>query len=152
MSGIGGTIVDNPSMRKEKDELAGKFRFGKTILVTDLNYKCYSNSRGTTNIQYGLDDLGFVVTVIDINSFKSVTRAQKFLDAVEHLIKGVMPDIATEENVRRGDPKRRQDGDKTDLCIALQGPKVSWYPIRHSGRRHGLSRHPEELWNHGHNR
>ena len=38
MSGIGGTIVDKPSMRKEKDELAGKFRFGKTILVTDLNY------------------------------------------------------------------------------------------------------------------
>ena len=86
-------------MRKEKDELAGKFRFGKTILVTDLNYKCHSNSRGTTNIQYGLDELGYVVTVIDINSFKSVTRAQKFLDAVEHLIKGVMPDIATEENV-----------------------------------------------------
>ena len=25
--------------------------------------------------------------------------AQKFLDAVEHLIKGVMPDIAAEENV-----------------------------------------------------
>ena len=99
MSGIGGTIVDKPSVRKEKDELAGKFRFGKTILITDLNYKCHSNSRGTTNIQYGLDELGYVITVIDINSFKSVTRAQKFLDAVEHLIKGVMPDIATEENV-----------------------------------------------------
>ena len=39
MSGIGGTIVDKPMVRKEKDELAGKFRFGKTILVTDLNYK-----------------------------------------------------------------------------------------------------------------
>ena len=99
MSGIGGTIVDNPSVRKEKDVLAGKFRFGKTILITDLNYKCYSSSRGMTNIQYGLDELGYAVTVIDINSFKSVTRAQKFLDAVEHLIKGVMPDIAAEENV-----------------------------------------------------
>ncbi|CAL1167305.1 unnamed protein product [Cladocopium goreaui] len=43
--------------------------------------------------------MGYVVTVIDINSFKSVTRAQKFLDAVGHLIKGVMPDIAAEENV-----------------------------------------------------
>ena len=99
MSGIGGTIVDNPSMRKQTDELAGKFRFGKTILITDLNYKCQSNSRGTTNIQYGLDEMGYVVTLIDINSFKSVTRAQKFLDAVEHLIKVVLPDIATEENV-----------------------------------------------------
>ena len=98
-SGIGGTIVDKPLVRKEKDELAGKFRFGKTILITDLNYKCQSNARGTTNIQYGLDELGYVVTVIDINSFKSVTRAQKFIDAVEHLTKTVMPDIATEENV-----------------------------------------------------
>ncbi|CAL1137578.1 unnamed protein product [Cladocopium goreaui] len=85
--------------KREKDELAGKFRFGKTILITDLNYRCQSHSRGTTNIQYGLDELGYVVTVIDINSFKSVTRAQKFLDAVEHLIKDVMPDIAAEENM-----------------------------------------------------
>ena len=36
MSGIGGTIVERPSVRKEKDVLAGKFRFGKTILITDL--------------------------------------------------------------------------------------------------------------------
>ncbi|CAL1145766.1 unnamed protein product [Cladocopium goreaui] len=43
--------------------------------------------------------MGYVVTVIDINSFKSVTRAQKFLDAVEHLIKSVMPNITAEENV-----------------------------------------------------
>ena len=94
-----GAIVDSPSVRKQTDELAGKFRFGKTILITDLNYKCQSNSRGTTNIQYGLDEMGYVVTLIDINSFKSVTRAQKFLDAVEHLNKVVLPDIATEENV-----------------------------------------------------
>ena len=86
-------------MRKEKDELAGKFRFGKTILVTDLVYKCDSNAKGTTNIQYGLDELGYTATVIDINSFRSVTRAQKFLDAVDHLKKDVMPDLAAEENV-----------------------------------------------------
>ena len=84
MSGIGGTIVEKPSVRKETDELAGKFRFGKTILITDLVYKCDSNARGTTNVQYGLDEMGYATTVIDINSFKSVTRAQKFLDAIDH--------------------------------------------------------------------
>jgi hypothetical protein len=26
-----------------------------------------------TNIQYGLDEMGYAITVIDINSFKSVT-------------------------------------------------------------------------------
>ena len=84
-SGIGGTIVEKPMIRKDTDELAGKFRFGKTFLITDLVYKCKSNASGTTNIQYGLDEMGYAVTVIDINSFKSVTRAQKFLDAVDHL-------------------------------------------------------------------
>ena len=87
-SGIGGTIVEEPMVRKEKDELAGKFRFGKTILITDLVYKCNSNARGMTNIQYGLDEMGlrcYTHRLIDINSFKSVTRAQIFLDAVDHL-------------------------------------------------------------------
>ena len=98
-SGIGGTIVERPMVRKENDELAGKFRFGKTILITDLVCKCNSNARGMTNIQYGLDEMGYAVTVIDINSFKSVTRAQKFLDAVDHLKRNVMPDVASEENV-----------------------------------------------------
>ena len=99
MSGIGVTIVEKPLVRKETDELAGKFRFGKTILITDLVYKCNSNARGMTNIQYGLDEMGYAVTVIDINSFKSVTRAQEFLDAVDHLKRNVMPDVASEENV-----------------------------------------------------
>ena len=99
MSGIGGTIAERPLVRKEKAVLAEKFRFGKTILITDLVYKCSSNARGMTNIQYGLDEMGYAITVIDINSFKSVTRAQKFLDAVEHLKRNVMPDIAAEENV-----------------------------------------------------
>ena len=99
MSGIGGTTAERPLVRKEKDVLAEKFRFGKTILITDLVYKCSSNARGMTNIQYGLDEMGYAITVIDINSFKSVTRAQKFLDAVEHLKRNVMPDIAAEENV-----------------------------------------------------
>ena len=46
MSGIGGTIVVKPMVRKEKNELAGKFRFGKTILITDLNYKCPLELKG----------------------------------------------------------------------------------------------------------
>ena len=99
MPGIGGTIEERPLVRKEKDVLAAKFRFGKAILITDLVYKCSSNARGMTNIQYGLDEMGYAITVIDINSFKSVTKAQKFLDAVEHLKRNVMPDVAAEENV-----------------------------------------------------
>ena len=57
--------VERPLVRKEKDELAGKFRYGKTILITDLVYKCNSNARGMTNIQYGLDEMGYAVTLID---------------------------------------------------------------------------------------
>ena len=178
-SGIRGTIVERPMVRKENDELAGKFRFGKTILITDLVCKCNSNARGMTNIQYGLDEMGYAVTVIDINSFKSVTRAQKFLDAVDHLKRNVMPDVAAEENVTihcwisfaflitdapiscvgrkqlrrknvRGNPKRRQDGHKTDLCVALQGSEIPRHTIWYPGSGSGFGRRPEELRDHGH--
>ena len=57
--------------------LAGKFRLGKTILITDLIYKCNSSARGLTNIQYGLDEIGYAITVIDINSFNSVTKRRQ---------------------------------------------------------------------------
>jgi hypothetical protein len=67
--------VKRPLVRKEKDMLAGNFRYGKTIMITDLMYKCSSNSRGMTNIQYGLDEMGYAITVIDINSFKGTSKA-----------------------------------------------------------------------------
>lgn len=47
--GLGGQIVENPLSQKESDELAGKFRSGKTYLLTDLRYKCTSNQGGVTN-------------------------------------------------------------------------------------------------------
>lgn len=37
------------------------------------------------NIQYGLDELGYIVVVIDINSFQADSKLQKFFKAVEHL-------------------------------------------------------------------
>ena len=79
MSGIGGTIVERPLARKETDELAGKFRYGRTILITDLMYRCQSNAGGMTNIQYGLDEMGYAITVVDINSFNSKSTGQEVL-------------------------------------------------------------------------
>eukprot|EP00435_Cladocopium_sp_Y103_P007021 s7803_g2.t1 len=82
--GLGGTIVPDPDVAKERDELAGQFRTGKTFLLTDLRYRCASNKGGLTNIQAGLEELGYQVAVIDINSFKSA-KSQKILDAIAHL-------------------------------------------------------------------
>ena len=79
MSGIGGTIVERPLVRKEKDELAGKFRYGRTILITDLMYRCQSNAGGMTDIQYWLDEMGYAITVVDINSFNSTSTGQEVL-------------------------------------------------------------------------
>lgn len=56
-SGLGGSIVDKPLAGKESDELAGRFRYRKAISLTDLMYRCTSNTGGVTNTQYGLDDL-----------------------------------------------------------------------------------------------
>ena len=99
MSGLGGSIVEHPLVRKGKDELAGKFRYGKTILITDLMYKCSSNTRGMTNIQYGLDELGYTITVVDINSFTGTSKAQKFFNAVDYLKKEVMETVKNEDNL-----------------------------------------------------
>ena len=96
--GLGGQIVENPRAQKESDELAGKFRSGKTYLLTDLRYKCTSNQGGMTDIQYGLDELGDIVVVIDINSLEADSKPQKFFAAVEHL-KGLMEAAQHEDNV-----------------------------------------------------
>eukprot|EP00435_Cladocopium_sp_Y103_P064060 s913_g25.t1 len=38
--GLGGTIVHQPDTAKDRDELAGQFRTGKTFLLTDLSGLC----------------------------------------------------------------------------------------------------------------
>lgn len=49
-----------------------------------------------TNIQYtDLDELDYALTVVDINSFNSTSKAQKFLDTVEYLKKEVMKNLET---------------------------------------------------------
>lgn len=61
--GLGGDIVERPTRPRQQDELAGKFRDGKTFILTDLRYRFTSqNRRGSaTNIQGGLEDLGYEI-------------------------------------------------------------------------------------------
>ena len=94
-----GSIVDQLLVRKERDELAGRFRYGKSILLTDLMYRCTSGTGGMTNIQYGLDDLGYGITVVDINSFTAESKAQKFFKAIEYLKNDVMENLKHEGGV-----------------------------------------------------
>ena len=60
------------------------------------------------------------------------------------------PKIPATRGTGRGNSRGRQDGDETNLRVAVQGLQVSrhsiWYP-RHC---YGHGRHLEELWNHGH--
>ena len=60
------------------------------------------------------------------------------------------PKIPATWGTGRGNSRGRQDGDETNLRVAVQGLQVSrhsiWYP-RHC---YGHGRHLEELWNHGH--
>ena len=61
--GLGGDIVERPTRPRQQDELAGKFRDGKTFILTDLRYRfTLQNRRGSaTNIQGGLEDLGYEI-------------------------------------------------------------------------------------------
>jgi hypothetical protein len=78
-AGLGKSIVDRPLAQKENDELAGRFRFGKTFLLTDLRYRCTSNTGGMRNIQYGLDDLGYAVGVLTSQQLHGRVKGPKVL-------------------------------------------------------------------------
>ena len=40
--------------------------------------------------------MGYAITVVDINSFNSTSKAQKFFDAIEYLKRQVMQGLETE--------------------------------------------------------
>ena len=52
---------------------------GKTFLLTDLRYRCTSNTGGMRNIQYGLDDLGYAVGVLTSQQLHGRVKGPKVL-------------------------------------------------------------------------
>ena len=76
-------IIEAPSGPRDHDMLAGDFRAGTTILITDLMFRVGTQS-GTHGIQMGLADMGWEsVEVFKIHDSESERPLQQFLDTLD---------------------------------------------------------------------
>ena len=76
-------IIDAPSGPRDHDMLAGDFRAGTTILITDLMFRVGTQS-GTHGIQMGLADMGWEsVEVFKIHDSEAERPLQQFLDTLD---------------------------------------------------------------------
>ena len=75
-------IIDSPTTPKDNDQLAGDFRAGNTILITDLMFKVGTQS-GAHGIQMGLSDMGWDnVMVFKIHEATADRPLEKFLETL----------------------------------------------------------------------
>ena len=76
-------IIEAPSGPRDHDMLAGDFRAGTTILITDLMFRVGTQS-GTHGIQMGLADMGWEsVEVFKIHDSEAERPLQQFLDTLD---------------------------------------------------------------------
>lgn len=76
-------VTDLPTARRENDTLAGEFRAGTTILITDLCYRVGTQS-GTHGIQMGVGDMGWEdLQVFLVHESDEERPIQKFIDTIE---------------------------------------------------------------------
>ena len=75
-------IIDSPTSPKDNDQLAGDFRAGNTILITDLMFRVGTQS-GAHGIQMGLSDMGWDnVMVFKIHEATADRPLEKFLETL----------------------------------------------------------------------
>ena len=76
-------IIEAPNGPRDHDMLAGDFRAGTTILITDLMFRVGTQS-GTHGIQMGLADMGWEsVEVFKIHDSEAERPLQQFLDTLD---------------------------------------------------------------------
>ena len=76
-------IIDSPTSPRDNDQLAGDFRAGVTILITDLMFRVGTQS-GTHGIQMGLNDMGWDnVEVFKIHEAQAERPLEQFLETLE---------------------------------------------------------------------
>eukprot|EP00435_Cladocopium_sp_Y103_P033938 s1517_g8.t1 len=79
---LGCEIVPDPNRPKTKDSLSGRFRYGTTILITDLQFTVATAS-GSHNFVMGLQDMGWDnVVVFKIQDIEARTGVEKFMNTV----------------------------------------------------------------------
>ena len=79
---LGCKIIDSPNAPRDTDQLAGDFRAGYTVLITDLMYRVGTQS-GAHGIRMGLSDMGWdSVEVFRIHDAAAENPLGKFMETL----------------------------------------------------------------------
>ena len=79
---LGCKIIDSPTSPKDTDQLAGDFRAGNTVLITDLMFRVGTQS-GAHGIRMGLSDMGWdSVEVFKIHEPTAEQPLEKFMETL----------------------------------------------------------------------
>ena len=89
-------IVEFPSSTKSSDKLAGEFRSGTTILITDLMYRV-GTSTGSHDMGMGLRDMGWTIEFYKIHESEKGRPIQQFLETI-----GKVKKFIAEGNLEEG--------------------------------------------------
>ena len=91
-------IIDPPHGGKDSDVLAGEFRRGTTILITDLMYRV-GTSTGCHDMGMGLNDMGWSVELFKIHESEAERPIDQFLETMDNVTEFIKSQVADEGNV-----------------------------------------------------
>jgi len=91
-------IVDSPHVIRDSDTLAGEFRRGTTILITDLMYRVGTQT-GSHDMGMGLADMGWSIELFKIHESEAERPIEQFLETMEHVTEYLNNQVADEGNI-----------------------------------------------------
>ena len=90
-------IVDSPHVVRDSDTLAGEFRRGTTILITDLMFRVGTQS-GCHDMGMGLADMGWSIELFKIHESEAERPIEQFFETMEHVTE-YLSQVADEGNI-----------------------------------------------------
>ena len=90
-------IVDSPQDSKDSDLLAGEFRRGTTILITDLMFRV-GTATGAHDMGMGLNDMGWPIEFFKIHDSEKERPIDQFLETMENVTNFLKGQVTDEGN------------------------------------------------------
>ena len=91
-------IIETPHASRESDTLAGEFRHGTTILITDLMFRVGTQT-GCHDMGMGLADMGWAIELFKIHESDAERPIQRFLATMERVTDFLKNQVADEGNL-----------------------------------------------------
>ena len=91
-------ILETPHASRESDTLAGEFRHGTTILITDLMFRVGTQT-GCHDMGMGLADMGWAIELFKVHESDAERPIQRFLETMERVTDFLKNQVADEGNL-----------------------------------------------------